>query len=59
MKYVTAQEIDGVTGIKSPHARELEELDKSKVDLFVKNKKRRIKIIMNFYYTTELHRINH
>ncbi|MFX1298314.1 MAG: hypothetical protein ACFFD2_26100 [Promethearchaeota archaeon] len=44
--YVTAQEIDGMTGIKSPHARELEELGKSKVDLFVKNKNRRIKIIV-------------
>ncbi|NVM54606.1 MAG: hypothetical protein HWN66_12955 [Candidatus Helarchaeota archaeon] len=45
-KYKTAQEIDGFTGIKSPHARELHEIGKRKVGLFVKEKKRRIKIII-------------
>ncbi|NVM27896.1 MAG: hypothetical protein HWN65_03555 [Candidatus Helarchaeota archaeon] len=45
-KYLTAQEIDGFTGIKSPHARELHEIGKTKVALFVKEKKRRIKIIV-------------
>jgi hypothetical protein len=44
--YVTAQEVDGVKGIKSPHARELEELGKANVDLFVSHKKRQIKILV-------------
>ncbi len=45
-KYVTAQEVDGFKGIKSPHARELEELGKSNVNLFVSHKKRQIKILV-------------
>ncbi|MFX1295987.1 MAG: hypothetical protein ACFFD2_14200 [Promethearchaeota archaeon] len=44
--YVTVQEIDGMIGIRSPHARELEDIGKLKVDLFLKNKKRQIKIIV-------------
>ena len=45
-RFVTAQEIDGMTAIKSPHAHELESLGKAKVDIFLKNKKRRIKILV-------------
>ncbi|MHA1129295.1 MAG: hypothetical protein ACTSQI_14145 [Candidatus Helarchaeota archaeon] len=45
-KFVTAQEIDGYKGIKSPHARELEALGKAKVDIFMSHKKRQIKIVV-------------
>lgn len=42
--YVTIQQIDGMSGIKSPHAREIEEFGKSKVILFGNNKYMRVKI---------------
>lgn len=44
--YVTAHEIDGHKGIKSPHARELEAMGKGKAEIFLNQKKRRIKILV-------------
>ncbi len=44
--FKTIQEIDGMTGIKSPHAREALELGQRKTELFEKNKKRQIKILV-------------
>ncbi len=45
-KYVTAHEIDGHKGIKSPHARELEEMGQEKGEIFINEKKRRVKILL-------------
>jgi hypothetical protein len=45
-KYITAREIDGRAGIKTPHEHELEELGKVKLKIFLENKYRRIKILV-------------
>lgn len=44
--YFTAHEIDGHRGIKSPHARELEAIGQEKAEIFVDQKKRRIKMLL-------------
>lgn len=45
-KYITAREIDGRQGIKTPHEHELEAIGKAKLNIFLENKYRRIKIIV-------------
>ena len=44
--YVTARQIDGRSGIQSPHERELETIGKNKLDLFLNNPQETIKNIV-------------
>ncbi|MHA1266831.1 MAG: hypothetical protein ACTSRS_16460 [Candidatus Helarchaeota archaeon] len=53
-KFITAQEIDGHKGIKSPHARELESLGQQKAEIFTNQKKRRIKILVEDFFNGRL-----